>query len=493
VPKEPSEIQVAIIGGGFGGIGAAVRLLQAGVTDLLIFERAADVGGVWRDNTYPGCACDVPSPLYSFSFAQNSAWSHHFAPQPEIWAYLRRVVQDFGLTPHLRLSHEVREARWDAGRQRWRIETGVGSYDASALIVASGALSDPDLPDLPGLERFAGVSFHSARWDHAYELAGRRVAVVGTGASAIQIVPAIQPKVAQLKVFQRTPPWIVPRLDRPLSLAQRRLFARFPLLQRLRRAGIYVAREMAVFGFRHPWLMRHLIQQTAISFLRLSVPDPALRAKLTPRYAMGCKRILLSDDYLPAIQRPNVELITERIVEVSERGIITGDGAEHEVDAIIFGTGFKVTAQPIARQIRGREGQTLAEAWGASPQAHLGTTVVGFPNMFMLQGPNTGQGHTSVIYGIERQIEYIVRALDFMRARGVSAIEPRPEAQDAFVADVDRAMAGTVWTAGGCKSWYLDASGRNSTLWPGFTWQYAWRLRGFEPREYLLDAHTARA
>lgn len=485
---EETTARIAIIGAGFGGIGAAVRLLQAGFDDLVIFERADDLGGVWRDNSYPGCACDVPSHLYSFSFAPNPGWSRSFSGQAEIWAYLRRVACEFGVLPYIRFGQEVLAARWDEGRRRWLIETSRGAFAAAALVVGSGALSEPAIPELPGLEQFAGVRFHSAGWDHGYELAGRRVAVVGTGASAIQFVPAIQPQVGRLLLFQRTPPWIVPRVERPIPLAERRLYARFPALQLLQRARVYAVRELLVAAMRHPWLMRLTMQRAAERFLERSVPDPALRAKLTPDYDVGCKRILASNDYFPALQRPNVELITERIVAVTPAGLVTADGVEREADAIIFGTGFKVTAQPIADKIRGREGRTLAEAWGASPRAHLGTTVAGFPNMFVLQGPNTGLGHSSVIYMIERQIEHMVRALRHMRERGATTIEPRPEAQAAFVAAVDRRMRGTVWTAGGCASWYLDAAGRNSTLWPGYTWQFARRLRRFDPAEYLVGA-----
>jgi cation diffusion facilitator CzcD-associated flavoprotein CzcO len=488
VAREPATTQIAIIGAGFGGIGAAVRLLQAGFDNLVIFERAEDLGGVWRDNSYPSCACDVPSHLYSFSFAPNPDWSRSFSGQAEIWAYLRRVACAFGVLPRIRFCHEVLAAMWHEGRRRWLIATSRGPYEAAALVVGSGALSEPAIPELPGLEQFAGASFHSARWDHGYALAGRRVAVVGTGASAIQFVPAIQPVVGQLLVFQRTPPWIVPRVERPIPLAERRLYARFPALQLVQRARVYAVRELLVAAFRHPRLMGLTMQRAAERFLERSVPDPALRARLRPGYDVGCKRILASNDYLPALQRPNVELITERIVAVTPAGLVTADGVERGADAIIFGTGFRVTAQPIAGKIRGREGRTLAETWGASPRAHLGTTVAGFPNMFFLQGPNTGLGHSSVIYMIERQIEHLVRALRHMRERGATTIEPRPEAQAAFVAAVDRGMAGTVWTAGGCRSWYLDAAGRNSTLWPGYTWQFARRLRRFDPSEYLLGA-----
>jgi len=479
------NVQIAIVGGGFGGLGAAIRLKQAGFDDVVILERADEVGGVWRDNSYPGCACDVQSHLYSFSFALNPGWSRSYSERPEIWAYLRRCAEDFGLLPHLRLGHELLTAAWDATCSRWQLTTSQGPFSAAVLILGSGGLSEPAIPALPGLDRFQGRLFHTARWDHSYDLAGKQVAVIGTGASAIQLIPAIQPQVARLAVFQRSAPWVLPRNERDFTLAERRLFERFPPLRRMLRGQIYATRELLVLGFRHPWLMRRL-QQGVLRQLERSVPDPILRAKLTPHYTMGCKRVLRSDDYLLAIQRPNVELITERIAELRAGSIVTADGAERPVDAIILGTGFQVTSQPIARQVRGRDGRTLAEHWGASPQAHLGTAVVGFPNLFILQGPNTGLGHSSVLIMIERQIELIVATLRHMRQRGLATVEPRPAAQAAFVAEVDHAMRGTVWTTGGCKSWYLDATGRNSTLWPGFTWQFHRRLRRFNPNEFIL-------
>lgn len=482
----PRDVQIAIIGAGFGGLGAAARLRQAGFHDLLIFERAGDVGGVWRDNTYPGCACDVQSHLYSLSFAPNPDWSRSYSPQGEIWAYLRRVAAEFDLRGRIRFGHEVLAAAWDDAARRWRIETSRGAFSAAVLVVGSGGLSEPAIPRLPGAERFAGAAFHSARWDHGYDLAGKAVAVIGTGASAIQFIPAIQPLVGRLSVYQRTAPWVIPRNERAFSLAERRLFARFPALRLLARGANYVGREIRVLGFRNPRLMR-LLQHSVERSLARSVPDPVLRAKLTPDYIMGCKRVLLSNDYYPAIQQANVELVTAPIAEVRAASIVTADGAERPADAIIYGTGFQVTAQPIAGRITGRAGRTLAEHWSPSPKAHLGTTVAGFPNMFFLQGPGTGLGHSSVLIMIEAQIEHLVGALELMRARGAAAVEPRPEAQAAYVAALDRQMEGTVWTAGGCKSWYLDPSGRNSTLWPGYTWQFRRRVRRFDPAEYALS------
>ncbi|HEX2204695.1 MAG TPA: NAD(P)/FAD-dependent oxidoreductase [Longimicrobium sp.] len=477
--------RVAIIGSGFGGLGLALRLKRAGEDDFVVLERARDVGGTWRDNTYPGCTCDVPSHLYSFSFAPNPGWSHSFSRQPEIQAYLRRCAAEGGVLPHVRFGHEVRGAAWDDAAQRWTVETSGGTLTASVLVMASGALSDPVIPGLPGLDRFRGVAFHSSRWNHDFDLTGKRVAVIGTGASAIQLVPAIQPVVGRMHVFQRTPPWILPRRDRRMGAAEKALYRRLPFVQRAARAAIYAGRELFVFGFRDPDRMR-LAQRIARRHLRKSVADPDLRRKLTPNWTLGCKRVLLSNDYLPALTKPNVEVVTEGIAEVRESSIVTEDGVEREVDAIVFGTGFRATDPLLAPHVRGREGRTLAEAWSGSPRAHLGTSVAGFPNFFILLGPNTGLGHTSVVYMIEAQIEHVLSALGHMRAHGVGAREPREEAQAAFVAGVDARMEGTVWTSGGCASWYLDATGRNSTLWPDFTWRFRRRAARLRPEEYVM-------
>ncbi|HEU4884474.1 MAG TPA: NAD(P)/FAD-dependent oxidoreductase [Longimicrobium sp.] len=483
---QESDVRIAIIGSGFGGLGTAIRLKQRGMDDFVVLERAGDVGGTWRDNTYPGCACDVQSHLYSFSFAPNPDWSRSFSPQPEIQSYLQRCAREYGILPHIRFHHEVTDARWDEDAQRWCIQTSRGPLTAQVLVMAAGALSDPVIPSLPGLDGFEGRAFHSARWDHAYDLRGKRVAVIGTGASAIQFIPEIQPLVAQLHVFQRTPPWILPRHQRELRPGERRLFRGVPAAQRAARGAIYVAREAMVLAFRHPRAMR-AAQRVALRHLRKSVPDPALRAKLTPDWTMGCKRVLISNDYLPALAQPNVEVVTDGIAEVRARSIVTADGAERPVDAIIFGTGFQPTDPPLARHTHGRGGRTLAQVWAGSPRAHVGTTVAGFPNLFMLMGPNTGLGHSSVIYMIEAQIEHLLGALDHMRAHGIAAVEPRVEAQEAFIAGLDRRMTGTVWTSGGCRSWYLDATGRNSTLWPDFTWRFRRRVARFEPSEYAME------
>ncbi len=492
IESPPPHFRVAIAGSGFGGLGSAIRLLQGGIDDFVVLERASDLGGVWRDNSYPGCACDVESHLYSFSFARNPSWTRTFSASREIHAYLRQCAERFNVTPHLRYEIEIREAAWNEDAQHWHLETSRGALTADVFIAAVGGLSEPAIPSLPGLETFAGKTFHSARWDHDYDLTGKHVAVIGTGASAIQFIPRIQPRVGKLHVFQRTPPWIVPRRDRALGRLQRRLLHASNTLQWLKRAGIYGRRELTAVAFFEPRIAS-VVERLARRHLHRSVRDPELRAKLTPRYTLGCKRILLSDDYLPAITKPNVELVTEPLREIVPAGVVTGDGAFCRVDAIIFGTGFRVQDFPFAKHVRGREGVTLAETWKETMTAHLGTTVAGYPNLFILQGPNTALGHTSVITMLESQIEHILKALRFMGAHGIGAMEPRPDVQAAFVSEVDRKMKGTVWTAGGCKSWYLDAHGRNSTLWPGFTFSFKRRVEPFEPRDYRLVAKGSRS
>jgi cation diffusion facilitator CzcD-associated flavoprotein CzcO len=484
------DTRVAIIGSGFGGLGAAIRLKRDGIDEFVVLERAGDVGGTWRDNTYPGCACDVESHLYSFSFAPQPGWTWRYSRQPEIWLYLQRCARDFGLIPHIRFHHAVTSATWDERVRRWRIETSHGPITAQVLIMATGPFSEPMVPDLQGLERFEGMVFHSAQWDHAYDLTGKRVAVVGTGASAIQFVPEIQKKVARLHVFQRTAPWVMPRPDASIPESWQRLYQRVPILQRAVRFGIYLYREAWIVLFRRPSWMRRA-QGLALRHLARAVADPALRVRLTPGYTMGCKRVLLSNDYYPALTQPNVEVVTGGIAEVRARSIVGNDGVERTVDAIVFGTGFRPTDPALAAHVRGREGRTLKDAWRGSPRAHVGTTVAGFPNLFMLLGPNTGLGHNSVVYMTEGQIEHVVGALRYMRAHGVDAIEPRAESQRAYVAAIDDRMRGTVWVAGGCASWYLDRTGRNSAIWPDSSWRFYRRAASFKPGEYVLSSATA--
>jgi cation diffusion facilitator CzcD-associated flavoprotein CzcO len=481
-----THVDVAVVGAGFSGLAMAVRLLDAGLDDFVVLERGDDVGGTWRDNSYPGCACDVPSHLYSFSFAPNPEWTWTFSPQPEIQGYLRDVAARRGVLPHVRLGCEVLGAAWDATASRWSIETSRGPLTARVLIAAAGPLSEPSIPAIPGLERFRGTVFHSATWDHDHELEGERVAVIGTGASAIQFVPRIQPRVKRLTLFQRTPPWVLPRRARPLPRTERALYRRVPAAQRAMRAGIFWARELYAIPLLRAGLAP-LTRRLAGLHVRRQVRDPELRRKVTPDYAPGCKRVLISNDYYPALGRDNVDVVTDGITEVRERSVVTRGGVEHEVDTIIFGTGFHVTDMPIAQRLRGREGRTLAEMWGGSLQAHRGTAVAGFPNLFLLLGPNTGLGHTSVVYMAEAQADYIVAALRSMRDRSLAAIEPAADAQAEWNAGVQRRMRGTVWTAGGCSSWYVDRNGVNTTLWPDFAHRFRRSLRTFDVAAYLAS------
>lgn len=487
-----THTDIAIVGAGFGGLGAAIRLTQKGFTDFLVFDNGDTVGGTWRDNTYPGCRCDVPSHLYSFSFARNPHWSENFSGQDEIWRYLQGCVERFGLAPKLRLGHRLDAAAWDDEAALWRLRTSGGEFTARVLISSTGPLSDPALPALKGLECFAGMAFHSARWRHDHDLTGERVAVIGTGASAIQFIPEIQPTVGHLTVFQRTAPWIMPRRNRAITGVEKAIYRTVPGAQRAVRTGLYWAREGMGFAFLKPRVAR-LAQRVAERHLRGQVTDEALRTKLTPRYLMGCKRVLLSNDYLPALGQPNVDLVTAPITEVTPHAVVTADGIAHEVDTIIFGTGFHVTDVPTAHHIRGRAGQTLAQAWHPTMTAYRGTTVAGFPNLFLLLGPNTGLGHTSVVLMIESQLQQMLKVLAHMRSRGIRAVEPTTAAQRGDVAAVDAKMRGTVWVTGGCHSWYLDATGRNSTLWPGFATAFRWRLRRFSPADYTTVSSSLTA
>jgi cation diffusion facilitator CzcD-associated flavoprotein CzcO len=486
------EVRIAIVGTGFSGLGAAIRLKQAGIEDFVVLERADDLGGTWRDNHYPGCCCDVPSHLYSYSFELNPLWTRAFAPQWEIWDYLRRTAGKHGVIPHIRYRHEMLDAAWDEDAERWRIETSGGSFTAQMLVLGAGALSNPMIPDYPGIESFEGDAFHSATWDHDHDFSGERVAAIGTGASAIQFVPQVQPRVQQLYLFQRTPPWIIPRWDHQITRWEKLLLTRIPFLPAIVRGLIYAALEMRVLGFRHPRLMRSM-GRVARWHLRRQVRDPELRAKLTPDYTIGCKRILISDNYYPSLAQPNVELVTDGIREIRRHSIVATDGTEREVDTILWGTGFYVTEFPIAPRVHGRGGITLADRWRDGPQAHLGVAIAGFPNLFLMTGPNSGLGHTSMVYMIESQLNYILDCVRRLDEQGASTFEVRDDVQDAFNDEVQDSMEGTVWTAEHCKSWYLDANGKNRSLWPNWTFRYRNRTRRFRPAEYELGGGGAPA
>ncbi|MGW3730276.1 flavin-containing monooxygenase [Streptomyces sp. NPDC000851] len=484
---EHEHVRVAVVGSGFGGLGAAVRLRREGITDFVVLERADSVGGTWRDNSYPGCACDVPSHLYSFSFAPNPDWPRTFSGQEHIRAYLERVTDVFRLRPHLRFNSEVKKMTWDGQELRWEIETSSGRLTADFVVSATGPLSDPKVPDIPGLDTFPGKVFHSARWDHDYDLRGKRVAMVGTGASAIQIVPAIQPDVAKLVLFQRTPPWVMPRIDRAISGAERRLHRAVPLTTQLRRGLLWGIRELQVQAFtKHPGELG-LVEQLAKRNMARVIKDPALRAKLTPDYRIGCKRILLSSDYYPALARPNVDVVASGLSQIDGSKVIASDGTETEVDVIVFGTGFHVTDMPIAERVVGADGRTLAETWKDGMEALRGASAAGFPNWMTIIGPNTGLGNSSMILMIESQLNYMadfVRQLDVLGGR--VALDARPSAVHAWNRRVQERMRRTVWNTGGCTSWYLDAAGRNTTIWPGTTGEFRRATRRVDLAEYAV-------
>lgn len=485
--SEHEHVRVAVIGSGFGGLGAAVRLRREGITDFVVLERADSVGGTWRDNSYPGCACDVPSHLYSFSFAPNPDWPRTFSGQEHIRAYLERVTDDFRLRPHLRFDSEVKRMTWDAERLCWDLETTGGNLSADVVVSATGPLSDPRIPDVPGLDSFPGKVFHSARWDHGYDLAGKRVAMVGTGASAIQIVPSIQPKVARLTVFQRTPPWVLPRMDRAISGAERFLHRTLPVTAQLRRGLLWSIRELQVQAFTKRPEQLGLVERLARSHMARAIKDPELRARLTPDYRIGCKRILLSNTYYPALAQDNVDVVASELSEVRGSVVVAADGTEAEVDAIIFGTGFRVTDMPIAERVVGADGRTLAECWRNGMAALRGASAAGFPNWMTIIGPNTGLGNSSMILMIESQLNYMadfLRQLDVLGGR--VALDARPSAVNAWNRKVQKRMERTVWNTGGCTSWYLDASGRNTTIWPGTTGEFRRATRRVDLMEYQV-------
>lgn len=478
-----NKTKVIIIGTGFAGIAAAARLMQEGEKDLIILERGNDVGGVWRDNQYPGCACDVESHLYSLSFAPNPNWTRSFSPQSEIYDYLKWCAKKFGLMDLIRFQHEVKRMDWDDTSGEWVLQTSKGLFKARFVVGAFGALSDPAIPKLKGIEKFQGETFHSASWPKDFDIKGRRVAVVGTGASAIQFIPEIQPEVKALHVFQRTPAWVIPRMDGPISPAKQSIYARFPLLQKAARLKIYLQRELLLIGFRNPKRMK-VVKNMALKNMYNTIQDPILREKLTPNYTIGCKRIMLSNTYYPALAQSNVHVNTDGIAEVTEDAVIDFKGEKAEVDTIIFGTGFQVTDLPLSHHVYGREGHSLAKEWDGSPKAYMGTTVAGFPNLFILQGPNTGLGHSSVILMMEAQVNHIISVLKHMNKNKLDSIEPTREAQQRFVEDTEKSMEGTVWTSGGCASWYLDKTGRNSTLWPSYTFTFRRKLSKFHAKDF---------
>lgn len=485
-PAPEQMLDAVIIGAGFGGIAAAIKLRDAGFRDVVVLEKGPDVGGCWRENTYPGCACDVPSHLYSYSFAPNPDWTRQYAPQAEIEQYVRDTVDAYNVRRDIRFGVQASGAAWDDTVQGWRLETSDGPLLARVMISAAGPLHQPLIPDIPGLADFPGTVFHSAGWDHGHDLTGERVAVIGSGASAIQFVPEIAPKVGRLELFQRTPPWLLPRVDFQIPRWARWAHRRIPGLRRAHRLAIFSVAETLGFAQRHPRFIAPL-RAAATKHLHAQVKDPALRERLTPDYAPGCKRILFANTWYPALQRDNVDVISSGVAEVRGNTVIASDGTEREVDTIILATGFHVTDPPTATAVRGPDGRSMADTWGGSPQAYLGTTVAGFPNLFLLVGPNSALGHSSIIFVIEQQVHYAVEAMKHMRFHALGRIEVDRAVQEQYLARVDERLKDAVWATGGCGSYYLDATGRTSTIWPWSLPRMQHMLRRFDAEHYRVE------
>jgi cation diffusion facilitator CzcD-associated flavoprotein CzcO len=489
VDEHPAElaVEVLVVGAGFSGVGAAIRLRQAGFEDLLVLEKAADLGGTWRDNTYPGCAVDVPSALYSYSFALNPGWSRIFARQPEIHDYLRATADRYAITPLIRYDTEVRKAEWSGDARRWRVDTTRGTFTASFLVVSCGPWHRPFIPGLPGLDGFPGPVMHTARWDQRIALANKRVAVVGTGASAIQVIPEIASLVAELHVFQRTPPWVLPRPDLAMPTAVRRVLRRLPRVQQALRSMQYAGQELLGHALQRPRLLRP-VQALARLNLWLAVRDPALRSALTPRYIIGCKRILTSSTYYKALTRPSTRVHACAVREISGQRIIGADGTATEVDVIILATGFKQAGFPVGALLHDGQGRSLRELWAGTPRAYLGSMVSGLPNMFLLLGPNLLTGHSSSLDVLERQLGYLARTLTAARDNHWSTVEVRPAVQDSYNRRLQTALATTVYNAGGCVSGYLTADGHNSFCWPWSTPRLTRELSTFNADDYVITS-----
>jgi cation diffusion facilitator CzcD-associated flavoprotein CzcO len=478
---------IAVVGGGFAGVGAAVMLRRAGYDDVVVFERADRVGGVWHHNTYPGAACDIPSHLYEYSFAPNPRWSRRFAPQAEIQAYVEDVARRFGVIDRIRTGTEVTRAEWDGERNRWVVETTAGTHEADVLLTACGQLSVPSVPPLPGLDGFDGPAFHTAEWRSDVDLTGKRVAVVGTGCSAIQTVPAIHPIVDHIEVYQRSPGWTIPKMDFAYSERAQRLFERFPIVQRIDRALAAGFFEIGMSAMtRHRWILGPF-RAVARRQINKAIKDPELRRKVTPADEVGCKRIMLTDDWYPTLAQPNVDVITDAIAEVTPHGVRTADGVERPADVIVLATGFKTHGFVAPMEIAGAGGRTLHEAWGGVPRAFLGLTVPGFPNMFLLYGPNTNGGSGSVIDVIESGMAHVLEAVRRLERTGARAIEVRPEAADEFDRELREALSQTVWHTG-CTNWYVDENGNDPNQWPWSWSEYRRRTATVDPAAYELSA-----
>jgi cation diffusion facilitator CzcD-associated flavoprotein CzcO len=484
---KPNVLDAVIVGTGFAGICSAIKLKEAGKS-FQIIEKDSGVGGVWKANTYPGAQCDVQSHLYSFSFEQNPNWSRTYGLQNEILEYLEHCAEKYGLIPNTLFNTKVTKAEWNEDLNAWKIQTNQGdTFYGKTFFLASGGLSQISMPEIKGKESFKGNLFHSARWDHSVSLSGKKVGIIGAAASAIQIVPAIAPLVKNLTIFQRTPSWIIPKGDHPYSELEKAIFKNFPILQGLSRELIYWQLEWRAMAFVHTPEIMNLYQEFVKRYIQDTVKDSKLAEKVTPDYTIGCKRILLSNDYYKTIQRENVTVETTGIAEMDESGIILKDGTHIDLDVVVAATGFKVANGLVPFEVIGRNGQNLAESWKEGPEAYLGTTIKGFPNLFMIVGPNTGLGHSSMVYMIESQVHYAMKAIEYMDRHRVFSIDVKPNVQDKYNLEIQEKLSKTVWNTGGCSSWYKLPSGKNTTLWPGFTFEFRNVLNQFNPGDYMGD------
>ncbi len=485
-----SIAKIAVVGAGLGGLCAAIKLREAGFEDVTVFERAEAVGGTWRDNTYPGCACDVPVSVYQFSFAPSLDWSHIYPRQKEIHRYSEFLADAFGLRPHLRLGVGVEAAAWQEDEGLWRLSLTDGSvFEAGVLVAALGQLNRPALPDIAGREDFAGAAFHSARWDHEVATSGRRIGVIGSAASAVQIVPEIARTAARVSVFQRTPNWVIPRYDRRITEEDKALLMTAPEVAALAREQVYQSADH-FFWQAFAWTEegRAAYTRQALNHLEAQIPDAELRRRLTPDYPIGCKRVLISDDFYPSLLRGNVELVTDGIDSITASGVRTVDGTARDFDVLVYATGFETTGWHWSMDVAGRNGHRLREDWKDGPEAYYGITVADYPNLFMLYGPNTNLGHNSITFMIERQVEYTVAALAHLREQGLAAMTVRRDAQARFNAELQKGLARTVWADPGCSSWYKNADGRITQNWHSHTRDYAAAVKDVRWQDYELLA-----
>lgn len=475
---------VLIVGAGFAGLGMAIRLQQAGIEDIVILERSNEVGGTWRDNSYPGAACDIPSNLYSYSFAQNPNWSRGYSGSREILGYVHHLVDTFNLGRYIRFGKTVTGLTFDEKAGLWTASTSNGeTFSARAAVMAQGPLSNASFPDIEGIETFAGHKIHSARWDHDYDFTGKRVAVIGTGASAVQIIPELVKQVSLLKVFQRTPAWVLPRVDYASPAWSKRLFEKVPATQSAVRKALYWGHESMAFGMVWNTPMTAMLERAGRAFLRLQVKDSWMRRQLKPDFRIGCKRVLMTSDYYPALQQDNCELITWPIAKISPKGIRAAEGVEHQVDCIVFATGFEVAKAGTPFPITGLAGRQLNEEWSRGSQAYKSINVSGYPNLFFTFGPNSGPGHNSALVYMESQIDYAVKGIQTILRGNLKVLDVRAEVQASYNQAIQKRLAKTNWNSG-CKSWYLNADGYNATMYPGFATQYAQQMSEFAINDY---------